>query len=134
MTRYLIDTNHLSGALHARSPIRERIYQARLAGHQFGTCVPVLCELETGLVHTIRRDHNRRILAVLLRVVRLWPLEPTIAPFYAQIYHDLRANGRALSQVNILLVGWCHSMNATLLTSDRDFEALPDLRAENRLS
>jgi tRNA(fMet)-specific endonuclease VapC len=134
MARYLIDTNHLGAALHASSPIRERIYQARQLGHRFGTCVPVLCELETGLVHTSRRDHNRRILAVLLRVVRLWPLEPTIAPFYAEIYHDLRDNGRALSQVDILLAAMCRSMNATLLTSDRDFDALPDLRVENWLS
>lgn len=134
MARYLIDTNHLGAALHARSPIRERIYQVRQFGHRFGTCVPVLCELETGLIQTSRRDHNQRILAVLLRVVRLWPLEPTIAPYYAEIYHDLRDNGRVLSQVDILLAAMCRSMNATLLTSDRDFEAVSDLRVENGLS
>lgn len=80
MARYLLDTNHLSAALDGRSTIRERIFQARRAGHRLGTCVPVLCELETGLVHTRRRDQNRRILGVILREVRIWPLEPAIAP------------------------------------------------------
>jgi predicted nucleic acid-binding protein len=85
MAHYLLDTNHLGAALDARSTIRERIFQARRAGHRFGTCVPALCELETGLLHTRRRDQNRRILIVLLREVRIWPPEPAIAPLYAEI-------------------------------------------------
>lgn len=133
MTRYLLDTNHLGAALDARSSVRERIFQARRAGHRFGTCVPVLCELETGLLHTRRRDQNRRILAVLLREIPIWPLEPSIAPIYAEIFHDLRARGRVLSQVDMLLAALSRSMDATLLTSDRDFEALSDLHAENWL-
>lgn len=133
MAQYLLDTNHLGAALDARSSIRERILQARRAGHRFGTCVPVLCELETGLRHTRRREQNRRILAVLLREVRIWPLEPAIAPIYAEIYHDLRDRGRVLSQVDMLLAALARSMGATLLTSDRDFDALPDLRVENWL-
>jgi tRNA(fMet)-specific endonuclease VapC len=134
MARYLVDTNHLGAALDARSTVRERIFQARRAGHRFGTCVPVLCELETGLLHTRRRDQNRRILAVLLREVRIWPLEPSIALLYAEIYHELRDHRRVLSQVDMMLAALSRSMSATLLTSDRDFDALPDLRVENWLS
>ena len=95
--------------------------------------MPVLCELETGLHHTRRRDENRRILAVLLRQIRVWPLEPSLAPLYAEIFHYLRANGRVLSQVDMMLVALARSMGATLLTSDGDFEALTELRVENWL-
>ncbi len=133
MARYLLDTNHLSAALDDRSAVREHIYRSRQAGNRLGTCVPVLCELETGLYHTRRRDHNRRILAALLRQIRVWPLEPALAPAYAEIFHDWRAKGRALSQFDMLLAAMARSMNATLLTSDRDFEALTDLRVENWL-
>jgi tRNA(fMet)-specific endonuclease VapC len=134
MARYLLDTNHLAAALDARSTMRERIFQARRTGHRFGTCVPVLCELETGLFHTRRRAQNRQILAVLLREVRIWPLESSIAPLYAEIYHDLRDRGRVLSQVDMMLAAVSRSMDATVLTSDRDFDALPDLRVENWVS
>jgi tRNA(fMet)-specific endonuclease VapC len=134
MARYLLDTNHLGAALDARSTIRERLFQARQVGHRFGTCVPVLCELETGLLHTRRRDHNRRILTILLRQIRIWPLEPTIASLYAEIYHRLRDQGRDLSQVDLLLAALARSMDATLLTSDRDFDAISDIRVENWLS
>src|SRR5207249_4220081 len=113
---------------------RERLYQSLQAGNRFGTCVPVLCELETGIHQTRRLDHNRRILAVLLRQVRIWPLEPTIAPLYAELYHELRNRGRVLSQVDMLLVALARSMGSTLLSSDRDFEAISGIQIENWLT
>jgi tRNA(fMet)-specific endonuclease VapC len=134
MALYLLDTNHLSAALDSRSTVRERLYQSLRAGNRFGTCVPALCELEVGIHQTRRRDRNRQILAVLLRQIRIWPLEATIAPLYAEIYHELRDEGRVLSQVDMLLVALARSMNATILTSDRDFGAVPALRVENWLS
>jgi predicted nucleic acid-binding protein len=67
-----------------------------------------------------RRDQNRRILAVLLREVRIRPLEPSIAPLYVEIYHELRDHGRVLSLVDMTLAALSRSMGATLLTSDRD--------------
>ncbi len=96
--------------------------------------MPVLCELETGLYHTRRRERNTRILVALLRQIRVWPVEPPIAPLYAQTYHELRAAGRALSQVDMLLAALARLMNATLLTSDRNFDAIAGLRVENWLA
>ncbi len=55
MRRYLFDTNHLSAAIDDEAGVRERILQLRRAGDRMGTCVPVLCELETGLERTQRR-------------------------------------------------------------------------------
>ena len=133
MARYLLDTNHLGAALDDISAIREQIYRSRLSGHRFGTWLPVLCELEAGLYHTRRRAHNRRVLSTLLRQIRVWPLELEIAPIYAEIFHDLRANGRVLSQVDMLLAAMTRSMNATLLTSDRDFDAVAHIHVENWL-
>ena len=69
----------------------------------------------------------------LLSFVRVWPLEPPVAAIYGEIYLDLRRRGRALSQVDMMLAALCRQMSLTLLTTDRDFEALPDLRCENWL-
>ena len=133
MARYLFDTNHLSAAIDDDAGVRERISQLRRSGHRLGTCVPVLCELEVGLLRTRHREHNRRILTTILRQIRTWPLEPPTAQIYAEIYHDLRARGRVLSQVDMMLAALSRFMDATLLTDDRDFDALPDLRVENWL-
>src|ERR1700734_3818533 len=79
-----------------------RILQLRRAGDRMGTCAPILCELETGLEPTRRRVQNRRILATLLRQIRIWPLEPPMALVYAQAYHELRSRVRVLSQVDMI--------------------------------
>ncbi|HZW29323.1 MAG TPA: type II toxin-antitoxin system VapC family toxin [Isosphaeraceae bacterium] len=133
MARYLFDTNHLSAAIDDEADVRDHIFQLRRPGHRLGTCVPVLCERETGLQRTHRREHNRRLLITLLRQIRIWLLEPPLALVYAEIFHDLRARGRVLSQVDMMLAALSRSMDAVLLTDDRDFEALPDLQIENWL-
>jgi tRNA(fMet)-specific endonuclease VapC len=134
MARYLLDTNHMSAALDRTSAFRQRFKQSLLTRNRFGTCVPVLCELDTGIYHTKRRDENRRILAVILRQVRIWPLEPALAPHYAEVFHDLRSKGRVLSQVDMLLAALARSINAKLLTSVRDFEAVDGLHFEDWLN
>lgn len=134
MPGYLLDTNHLSAAVDRVSRVRERLLQAHRHGTRLGTCVPVLCELETGLHHARHRDHNRAILAQLLKRIKIWPLKRELSLLYAAVFHELRSMGRALSTVDIILAALARQMKLTLLTCDRDFEALPDLRIENWLN
>ncbi len=68
-----------------------------------------------------------------MQVVRIWPAELAIADYYAKVYHELKAAGRALSQVDRLLAAITRHMRATLLTTDKDFEAILDIRTENWL-
>lgn len=131
MPDYLLDGNHLSAALRKVSPVRERIHQGRRAGHRFISCYPVLCELEVGIQQTSKPEEYRQRLTQLLRHVRLWPLDGETAQLYGAIYIELRRLGRALSQVDMMLATLARQHKLTLLTTDRDFEALPDLRVEN---
>jgi len=52
---------------------------------------------------------------------------------YAEVYHELQKAGRALSQVDMLLAALARHLNATLLTTDEDFQALPDIQTDNWL-
>ena len=131
MADYLLDCNHLSAALRKVSPVRERIHQERRAGHRFISCHPVLCELEVGIQQTPKPEENRRRLAQLLRHVRLWPLDAETTRLYGAVYIELRHLGRALSQVDMLLAALARQHRLTVLTTDRDFEALTDLHFEN---
>jgi tRNA(fMet)-specific endonuclease VapC len=131
MTDYLLDCNHLSATLHKVSPVRERIHQARRAGHRFISCYPVLCELEAGIQQTAKLSENRRRLGQLLRHVRLWQLDAETARLYGAVFIELRRLGRALSQVDMMLAAFARQHKLVVLTTDRDFEALLDLRTEN---
>jgi tRNA(fMet)-specific endonuclease VapC len=131
---YLLDTNHLSAALGRVWPLRERLHQAYRQGRRFGTCVPALCELEVGIQQTRRPQALRRALDRLLREVRVWPLDLPLARVFGEIYLTLQARGRSLSHVDIVLAALTRQMNLTLLTVDRDFEALPEVPTENWLA
>jgi tRNA(fMet)-specific endonuclease VapC len=134
MAGFLLDTNHMGAAIRRVSELRDRIDQARRSGLALGTCTPVLCELEVGIQQTHQPAVYRRSLTLLLSKVRLWPIDRNVARSYGEIYLRLRRQGRALSSVDIMLAALAKLMNLTLLTTDRDFEALPDIRTEDWLT
>jgi predicted nucleic acid-binding protein len=134
MNRYLLDTNHLGAAVSKVSVIRDRIRQLHRQGIVFGTCGPVLCELFVGILQRKDVKATRRRLEGLLQIVRVWPVDLDVANHYGAVYLELQKAGRALSQVDMILAAVCrHRSNLTLLTTDRDFEALTDIQTENWL-
>jgi tRNA(fMet)-specific endonuclease VapC len=128
---YLLDTNHVTKAINKGSP--ERMEMRRLLGKgvRVGICVPVLCEVESGIWLVSRPEEYRASLAQLLAQVWIWPIDRATAKAYGEIYNDLRRRGRVLSQVDMMLAALARQMKLTLVTTDRDFDALPDLRVEN---
>jgi tRNA(fMet)-specific endonuclease VapC len=134
MPGYLLDNNHLSVAIARVSQVRERMVQLHRSGTRFGTCFPVLCELEAGIQQTRDPAAYRRRLEQLLHHTRIWLVDQQIARLYGQTYLELKSRGRVLSQVDMMLAALARSMNLTVLTSDRDFEALVDIRTENWIS
>jgi predicted nucleic acid-binding protein len=97
----------------------------------FGTCVPVLCEIESGRLNVSRPDVYRNGLNAVLRKILLWPLTRATSEIFGQLDQDLRRRGRALSQVDIMLAALCRELDLTLVTTDADFTALPWLKTEN---
>ena len=131
MSAYLRDTNHLGMAVDKASAVGQRIFEARLAGLRLGTCVPVLCEIEVGVKQVRQKAKYRRDLNHFLGQLRLWPIDLETVRIYGDIYTELRRRGRVLSQVDIMLAALARQRKLTILTTDRDFEALPDLRIED---
>jgi predicted nucleic acid-binding protein len=134
MRRYLLDTNHLSHAIRRVSALRDRIAQHQLRGDKFGTCVPALCELEVGIRQTGFFEENHRRLRSLMKGVAVWPLDPPAAPLYAQYYESLRARGRVLGAVDLLVAVVATLQSAVILTADQDFAGLPEVPTENWLA
>ena len=134
MPGFLLDINHLSEAIRSTSRIRPRLRERIRQGVKVGTCVPVLCELEAGILRTRRPASTRHMLDELLREFRIWPVDRDLARTFGELFVDLTARGRVLSHVDIVLAALARTMKLTLLTSDRDFEALPDIPTENWLT
>jgi predicted nucleic acid-binding protein len=131
MATFLLDTNHLSPALNKVSPLRDRILQACRKGDRFATCWPVLCELEAGIVNTKNPARNRRTLGDLLERIAIWPQDWPVVWKYGEIAKLLGQRGRVLSPVDVTLSAFALVESATLLTTDLDFAALPEIRVED---
>jgi predicted nucleic acid-binding protein len=133
VSAYLLDTNHLGTALRAPL-VHDRVISAARAGHRIGTCVPVLCEVAVGFAQTPRPEKNWKALGVFLNHVRVWPIEPAVARVYGDIYRELRAKGRVLSQVDMMVAAMARQSGLIVLTTDRDFEAVAGIDVENWVS
>ncbi len=91
----------------------------------------MLCEIESGRLKVSEPDVYRNRLDVLLKKISLWPLTRATAEHFGVIDQDLRRRGRSLSQVDIMLAALCRELDLTLVTTDKDFAALPWLKTEN---
>lgn len=131
MTRYPLDTNHVGEALSRVSKVRDLVQRRHRQGDTFSTCGPVLCELQVGF--DARKDslQCRKRLDTLLQIVRVWPVDRAVAEKYSEIYRELRVAGRSLSQVDMMLAALARNTRAVLLTTDLDFQALPDIQSAN---
>ena len=131
MAGFLLDANHLGLAVTRSTAVRRRLEKERKAGSRIGTCIPALCEVEVGVRQVAYPEMYRQNLKRLFLHVRIWPLDFETGSLYGEIYHELRSRGRVLSQVDMMLAALAMQMRLTLLTTDRDFEALPIVRTEN---
>ena len=97
MNRYLLDTNHLSAYLDRQPHIERRIDDSLRAGDRVGICLPVLCEYRAGIRLSRRFQQNLARLQSALGVLRLWPVDEETAAEFADVFRELRAEGRMLS-------------------------------------
>jgi len=133
MRGYLLDTNHVSHAIRAVSPLRDRLRQVRRQGFRLLTCWEVLCELQEGIVFTANPEQARRSLRILLNDFRIWPLNENLVEQYGWGAKTAGERGRGLSMTDMILASFAIRNDITVPTTDRDFDAFPEVRTENWL-
>lgn len=131
MTAYLLDTNHASPLVTRGHPLRQRVRDRLAANDTFAVCVPVLTETLFGIGLLPRAIRNRAEWA------RLQPLLPCYIPdevdgeAAANLQLASRRQGRQLATVDALIAAIALRYDLLLLTTDRDFQAIPTLRQDN---
>ena len=134
MKRYLLDTNHVYAAIQPVSKLRDRVRQTIRRGISVGTCIPALCETEMGIQGTAHLKERRRVLTEFLTYVKIWPMNRLSAEAYGEVALEAKAMGRVLSQVDLMLAALARIEKLTIVTTDKDFAAFPDIAKENWLT
>jgi tRNA(fMet)-specific endonuclease VapC len=132
MRRYLLDTGIAQAFINARSPVVERVDEARHRGNRIGICVPVLGELWAGIEGSETRDRNAKRLRHGLAELAIWPFDIAAAQEFGRIYAELRSIGRPMQQIDIQVAAVALSLgNSTVVSADSDLAAVPGLTVEN---
>jgi predicted nucleic acid-binding protein len=133
MTHYLLDTNHASPLVTVAHPLRERVLPAIETGDSFALTAVNLTELLFGISMTPRAAHNTRQWEQWRASLNVYRVEDKDAMRAARLQSSLRRRGWQLETVDALIAAIALRYDLTLLTTDGDFDAVPDLKHENWL-
>ena len=134
MTRYLLDTNHASPLVTIGHPLRERVLRALDTNHSFALTAVNLTETVFGISTTPRATQNMRQWEQWRGSFDVYRIEDEDAMRAARLQFSLRRRGWQLGTVDALIAAIALRYDLTLLTTDGDFNAVPDLKHENWLN
>jgi tRNA(fMet)-specific endonuclease VapC len=131
MSQYLLDTNHLSPLVTVVHPLREQIIAALANGDLFAIAAPVLNEFLFGIRTLPRAQQNVRIWEKIQADFIYYAVDVQDAEYSVDLRIDLMRRGRQLGVVDSFVAAVALRYDLTLLTMDKDFSAVPNLRQEN---
>lgn len=129
MRRYMLDTNMVSHLLKGHPAAARRVVAAPMAS----LCISAITEGEL-LVGLARRPDAKRLhLAVreLLRRVDVLPWDSAAAERYGIVRADMVRQGMIMASLDLLIATHALSKAAVLVTDDRAFLQIADLRIED---
>ncbi len=131
MAEYLLDTNHLSPLVTYGHPLRSRILAHLQQGDIFAVAAPALHEFLFGIALLPRAKQNLQEWRRLKGLFRYYHVDKTVAEEAAELRVHLRRRGRQLEAIDALIAIIALKSGLPLLTTDRDFQAIPQLKTEN---
>jgi predicted nucleic acid-binding protein len=133
MTEYLLDTNHISPLVTLSHPLRGKVLQRIAAGDTFAITVPALTEFLFGISLLSRAKQNLAEWGRLKPAFIYYDLDRSDGEKAAESQVMLRRQGWQLETVDALIATIALRNNLVLLTTDKDFSAIPHLQLENWL-
>lgn len=134
MPDYLLDSNHASPLVTKSHPLRERVLDELRGGSTFAIPAPCITEVRFGISLLPRAAANLHNWSLLMMELTVYAVDGEDAERAAELQTRLRRQGRQLATVDALVAAVTLRYDRILLTTDRDFSEVPDLRSENWLS
>jgi len=131
MKNLLLDSGVVGACINRRGDVFDRLQSAVRQGDRIGTCVPIIAEIVYGIENSASRDRNLHILQRNLSSLRIWTFDLAAAFLYGRIAADLKRRGRPMQVVDMMVAAVAQTMqNAIVITTDSDFESIPQLTIE----
>lgn len=131
MANYLLDTNHISPLVTLDHPLRMQILRRLEHGDSFSIPTVALSEFIFGIISLPRARHNRAEWEQLKLRFDYFHNDRYDAEQAAELRASLRRGGWQLAALDALIAVIALRYELVLLTTDKDFEAVPKLKIEN---
>ena len=133
MAEYLLDTNHLSPLVTPGHPLRGRVAAAQRGGDRFYLTTAVAAETLVWVLRQRRATGCEWEYRRLRPKLRFLHADEADAERSAELRIAAGRRGWQLKVIDGLIAATALRYDLTLLTADRDFHGVPNLRVENRL-
>jgi tRNA(fMet)-specific endonuclease VapC len=133
MAGYLLDTNHISPLVTYGHPLRARILPLLQAEDPPAIPTPALTETLYGISLLPRAQQNLIEWDRLAPGFAYYDVTRQDAEHAARLQVALRRRGQQLATVDALIAVIALRNDLILLTTDRDFQAVPFIQVENWL-
>lgn len=127
---YLLDTNAITDWLEANKEIDNHLQMAFERGDTVSLCPPIHYEIERGLLSKNLTRKLRVYRAVIAPRLEWFSLTDADWIQATQFWVNARQKGRQIADIDVLLAAVAHRLNAVIVSSDADFDALP-IKREN---
>ncbi|MEM7534233.1 MAG: type II toxin-antitoxin system VapC family toxin [Chloroflexota bacterium] len=117
-----------------QTEITNKIRLAQAQGCEFGICPTILSELFYAIYNSRKRQQNFARLQELQDSVILWPFDKAVAEEVGIIRFEQKSKGRPIPYPDMQIAAVCRVNNFTLLTADRHFSFVENLKQENWLT
>ncbi|MEM7536164.1 MAG: type II toxin-antitoxin system VapC family toxin [Chloroflexota bacterium] len=134
MDDYILDTNHLSPVITPRHPLRIQILQQIRRGDRFAVGAPILTEFLYGIQTARRSRQNMTEWNQLRHSFAFYRVDEPEEEYAARLQVILKRQGVQLKTVDALIAAIALHHDLILLTTDKDFRKVPDLRQESWLT
>jgi tRNA(fMet)-specific endonuclease VapC len=127
--RYMLDTNAVSHLIKAHPVLIQRVTAAPMAA----LCISAITEGEL-LFGLAKRPAARQLHAAViefLKRVDVLPWDSSTAEHYGTLRASMEAQGKPLAPLDMLIGAHAASVGAVLVTNDRAFQSIGDLKVED---
>lgn len=133
MTAYLLDTNHAVKVMGGPDALRELLVRHGQPQDRFFISITVLSELYFAAYASRRQAQNLQSINHLLDHIPLLDFDVVAAEEYGRIKAELKAKGRPIPGTDTQIAAVARLYDLTVLSSDRHFQHVDNLRVESWL-
>ena len=131
MSRYLLDTNHVSALLRGTHSLKDKLAIADNA--QFALCIPSVGELYYMVFNSARASENQSLLDALLQGFEILPYDMKASVEFGKLLVEQRRMGKPIPSIDAQIAAVARVHHCILLTVDSHFQSVSNLSQENWL-